>query len=257
VGVTAEVLEDLGGAGEGPLGVDDPVGLAELIEPRREGRGLGERGEGAGEAEGALGEGAAEGVEVLAAEDLGEGADGEEEPRRRGDPARAVGGEGAAGDDTVQVEMLGEILSPGVQDRRAAEVAAEMAGIAPEGGQGVGDGVEEQRVEDAGIALGERVERVRQGKDQMEVLDGQQFGAASIEPPCLGERLALGTVAIAAGIVADLDDAAGVTRVPMAAEGGGAARLDGVHGAALGAGQLMGPPIRRPVGAEDLGDLHG
>ena len=179
VGVTAEVLEHLGGAGEGPLGVDDPVGLAELSEPRCEGRGFGEGSERASEAERALGEGAAERGEVLAAEDRGEGADGEEKPRRRGDPARAVGGQGAAGDDTVQVEMLGEILSPRVQDRGAAEVAAEMAGIAPEGGQGVGDGVEEQRVEDAGIALSERVKRMRQGEDQMEVLDGQQFGTAA------------------------------------------------------------------------------
>jgi hypothetical protein len=142
-----------------------------LIEPRCESRGLGERGERAGEAEGALGEGATEGVEVLAAEDCGEGPDGEEKPRRRGDPARAVGGQGAAGDDTVQVEMLGEILAPRVQDRGAAEVAAEVAGVAPEGREGVDDGSEEQGVEDAGVALGEWVERMRQGEDQVEVLD--------------------------------------------------------------------------------------
>src|SRR2546426_376300 len=100
-------------AWRGPFGVDGPVGAAELIEPRGEGGGLGQGREGAGEAERALGEGAAEGVEVLAAEDGRQGADGKEKPRRRGDPARAVGGQSAAGDDTVQVEVLGEILSPG------------------------------------------------------------------------------------------------------------------------------------------------
>jgi hypothetical protein len=42
----------------------------------------------------------------------------------------------------------------------------------------------------------------------------------------------------------------------MAAELGGAARLDGVHGATLGAGERVGLPIRHPVGAEDLGELH-
>ena len=152
--------------------------------------------------------------------------------------------------------MLGEILSPGVQDRRAPEVAAEMARIAPEGGEGVGGRPEEQRVEDAGIALGERVERMRQREDHMEVLDGQQFRAAGVEPADLGEGLALGTVAVAAGVVADLHGAAGVTRVAMAAERGGPTRLDGVHGAALGAGERVGLPIRRPVGAEDLGELY-
>jgi hypothetical protein len=131
VRIAAEVLEHWGGAGERAFGVDDPVGAAELIEPRGEGGGLGQGREGAGEAERALGEGAAEGVEVLAAEDGSQGADGKEKPRRRGDPARAVWGQRAAGDDTVQVEVLGEILPPGVQDRRAAEVAAEMTGSRP------------------------------------------------------------------------------------------------------------------------------
>jgi hypothetical protein len=41
----------------------------------------------------------------------------------------------------------------------------------------------------------------------------------------------------------------------MAAEGGGAARLDGLHGAALSAGQRMSLPIGRAVGAEDIGEL--
>src|SRR6266508_1888902 len=147
--------------------------------------------------------------------------------------------------------MLGEVLSPGVQDRRAAEVATEMARIASEGGEGGGDGLEEQRVEDAGIALGERVERMRQGEDQMEVLEGEQFRAARVQPAFLGESLTFGTVAVAAGVVADLHGPAGVTRIAVAAERGGAAHLDGVQGAALGAGEWVGLPIRRPVGAED------
>ena len=146
VGVAAEVLEDLLGAGEGPLGVHDPVGLPELIEPRREGVGLGEGGGRSGEGERALREGAPEGVEVLAPEDLGEGADGEEKSRRGGDPARPIGGEGAPRDDTVQMNVLREVLPPGVQDRRAAEVTAEVARIAAKGGERGGDGVEEQGV---------------------------------------------------------------------------------------------------------------
>jgi hypothetical protein len=42
----------------------------------------------------------------------------------------------------VQVQVLRQILPPGVQDGRDAEVAAEMPGIAAEGGEGVGRGVE-------------------------------------------------------------------------------------------------------------------
>ena len=199
---------------------------------------------------------AAEGVEVFAPEDLGEGADGEEKAGRRRDPARAVGGEGAARDDAVQMEVLRQILPPGVQDGRAAEVAAEMAGIAAEGGEGVGGGVEEEGVEEPGVALREGVEGMRQGEDEMEVLDGQQLRAAGVEPALFGEGLAFGTVTVAAGVVGDALGPAGVTGLAMAAEGGGAAGLDGAHGAALGAGQPMGLPIRRAMGAEDVGELH-
>jgi hypothetical protein len=156
----------------------------------------------------------------------------------------------------MQVQVLGEILPPGVQDRRAAEVAAEMAGIAAEGSEGVGDGLEEHRVEGAGSALGEGVEGMRQGEDEMEVLDGQQLRAPGVQPAFFREGLAFGTVAVAAGVVGDPFGPAGVTGLAMAAEGGGAAGLDGAHGAARGAGQRMGLAIRRAMGAEDVGQLH-
>jgi hypothetical protein len=49
VGVAAEVVEDLGGAAEGPLGVDDPLLVVELIvEERAEGPRVGQVGDGPG-----------------------------------------------------------------------------------------------------------------------------------------------------------------------------------------------------------------
>ncbi len=105
VGVAAQVLEDLRGAGEGAFGVHDPVGLAQVSEPGSEDAGVGEGGGGSGEDELPGVERALERVEVLAPEDLGEGADGEEKAGRGGEPARAVGGEGTAGDDAVQMRV--------------------------------------------------------------------------------------------------------------------------------------------------------
>jgi len=101
VGVPTEVLEELRRPGERPFGVHDPVMLPKFPEPGREGLWLSQRGERAGEAELAAGEGAVKRLQVLAAEDPGEGADGEKKAGRGGDPARAVLGERAAGHDTV------------------------------------------------------------------------------------------------------------------------------------------------------------
>jgi len=78
MGVAAQVLEHLLGAGEGAFSVHDPVRLAKLAEPLREGRGVGEGGGGSGEDELTGVKGAPEGVEVFAPEDLAEGADGGE-----------------------------------------------------------------------------------------------------------------------------------------------------------------------------------
>jgi hypothetical protein len=143
---------------------------------------------------------------------LREGTDGKEEARRRRDPARAVLAERAAGDE----------------DRRAAEIAPEMARIEGEGGERGGDGAEEQRVEHAGMALGEGVQGVRQRKHDAEVLHGQQLGAAGDAPAFFCERLALRVVPVAARIVGEAFRPARITRLPMAAERGGATRLDGL-----------------------------
>ena len=99
---TAEGLELLLGAGEGGLGVDDPVVLPEGGETRGEGAGLRE---GVGERELAGGRGAVEGLELPGAEDHRKRADGEEEARFGGEPARAVGGQRAPRDNAVQGEL--------------------------------------------------------------------------------------------------------------------------------------------------------
>src|SRR5206468_535537 len=142
-GVPTEVLEELRRPGERPFGVHDPVMPAKIAEPGGEGLRIRQRGERAGEAEPAGGEGAVKRLEVFAAEDPGEGADGEQKAGRRGDPARAVLGERAAGHDTVQMQVLGEILAPGVEDRGAADVPPEVARIAAKGGERRGDRAEE------------------------------------------------------------------------------------------------------------------
>jgi hypothetical protein len=138
--------------------------------------------------------------EIAGAEDLRHSADGEEEAGPRRNPARGVWGQRAAGDHAVHVNMLGEGLPPGVEHGGHAEVAPEVPWVASEGHEGGGRAVKQQPIEQARMTLGERVERVGQGEDDVEVRDRQHLPAARREPALGGHTLALGTVPIATGV---------------------------------------------------------
>jgi len=155
----------------------------------------------------------------------------------------------------MYMDMLGEGLTPCVQDSRHAEFRAEMLRIATEARESRGRRIEQQIVDETRVALGERVEIVRQGEDDVEVVYGKQFGAPGFDPSLLGEALALGAMAVATRIVGDLGGPAGVADLPMSAQGGSATVLDGPHGSVLGLGQRVGSPIALAMSPEDIGQL--
>ena len=182
-------------------------------------------------------EGGPEQREEFAAEDAAEDADREEESRAAGDPSRGVGGDAAAGDDAMDVGMMLEVLAPGVEDGQEADLGPEVLGIGGDLLQGLGGGPEEQAVDDAGVLQGDRAERRREGEDEVEVLDGQEFGLAGLHPVGGGGGLALGAVAVAAGVVGDLPVAAPVALLDVAAQGGGPAGGDVMQDATLFVGE--------------------
>src|SRR5271166_6358191 len=106
VGVTAEIAEHLFGSREWGFGKDDPVDLGQRVDVGGEAGGSGQGGESAGEAELTIGKGGAQHLQEQVAEAAGEHADGQEEAGWTGDPARLIGRDAAAGDDTVQVRMV-------------------------------------------------------------------------------------------------------------------------------------------------------
>src|SRR5436305_1441378 len=129
MGVVAEVAEQLVRAGEGGLAVDDPglcpergaqFGKGGLV---RQGRDGSERG---WEDESAGGEEFAQPVEELAAKDLAQSADGEQEAGMGRPPTLTIERQGAAGDDAVQVEVGAQLLVPGVQHQSDTEEAAKV-----------------------------------------------------------------------------------------------------------------------------------
>jgi hypothetical protein len=129
VGIAAEISEDVLGAAKGRLGIDDQVLGAELVLEAAPRQRMGEFGRGACEVELAPTICLVQRVEKQTAEELAEHLHGYEIVRPCRDPVHAVRGEPAAGDDAVQVRMEQQVLSPGVQDGREADLRAQVIGI--------------------------------------------------------------------------------------------------------------------------------
>ena len=200
-------------------------------------------------------EGPLQAGEIPAAKDRGQGADRKEEAGMGGNPARAVWRERAAGHDAVHMHVLRERLAPGVEDGGHAELPAQVPGIAAEAQERGGRGLKEQTIEQARVALRQRVERVRQREDDVKVRNRQDLAPAGGQPALGGHALALGAMAVAARVVGDPLGAARCADGAMAPEGRGAARRDRTQGAALSAAQRMGALIRRAVSTDDVSEL--
>ena len=98
--------------------------------------------------------------------------DGQEEPGAAGDPTGAAACEPAARDDAVQMRRMDERLAPGVQDGEEADLGAEVAGVGSDRAERLGDGAEEQTVDDGLVLGGDLGDRRGHGEDDMEVLGG-------------------------------------------------------------------------------------
>jgi hypothetical protein len=107
VSVAGEIGEHGLRSGEGFLGVDDPLGAAQRRERGVEDALVGERIEIAEEGQAAGLMQGRESLEKEAAEQAGEDAHGQEETGPAGDPARPVRRQAAAGDDDVDMRMMG------------------------------------------------------------------------------------------------------------------------------------------------------
>ena len=115
---------------------------------------------------------------------------------------------------------------------------------------------EEQIVEDGAVVKGDRRNGGRQSKDQVEIRRPVTERLVARRSQRLAAlRLALGAVAVAAGVVGDLHVLAGVAAQDMPAEGGRATPLNGAARLELLQAQAARAPQRLAVVAEDVRDL--
>jgi hypothetical protein len=131
------------------------------------GKGLGgsQGGGRAGKAQRSLGVSPVEAREIFPPQDLAEPFDGEEEVAALGgNPALVVWGEGATGDDPVDMDVMLERLPPGMEHQGEADLTAEPPGITAKGLQGGCGALEEEAVEQLGVALGQGIEFVWQSQ---------------------------------------------------------------------------------------------
>ncbi len=199
MGIAAEIGQHLRGTAERPLGVDNPADAPHGDEVSCEGSRLGQRCEIAEEVQGAGVEGGGQTFEEQASEQPGERFDGQEEVWSAGDPARAIGREAAARHDAVDVGMVRQRLSSGVEDGHDADPGAEPAWIGGERRHRLGGGFEQDRINDGLVLKGDRGDRSRQCEDDVEIGNRQQVGFSRGEPRGPGWPLTLRTVPVATG----------------------------------------------------------
>ena len=130
----------------------------------------------------------------LAAKHAAQHFDRQEEGISRMHPALVIGRETAGGNHVVDVRMMLERLSPGMEHAQETDLSAEMLGIGGNLHQSRGAGAKQKVVDDLLVLQRQPRQLVGNGEDDMDVVHRQQFPAASGEPPVARVGLALWAV---------------------------------------------------------------
>ena len=114
VGISAEVLQDTLDAIEGGFAINDPLFTIELAPESFKVLRRREMVYPVGESKGTRFEAFSKKIKELPFEQRRHDPDGDEKPFAGCDPTASVGGESAPGDNTMDVGMIHEVLTPGV-----------------------------------------------------------------------------------------------------------------------------------------------
>ena len=181
MGIATQVVEDFLWSSEGLFGMDVPILFAKRLNEAREALRRSQASSWTGEPE--VGGGLVQALQEFSSKDPAERFDVEQEVVASGDPASAVKRQGAAGDQTMEVEVRTKSLIPGVEHGQKGELASQMSPAKIE--QRLGDRVEQQRQQDLLVGQNQGVQFMGEGEDQMEVTDGQQFDLTILQPASL------------------------------------------------------------------------
>jgi hypothetical protein len=182
VSISAQVLKDTLDAIEGLLAIDDPLLVVEVFSEGFEVSRIFEMTEAVGKDKIIGLEASFEKVQGLAFEQRRHDPDRDEKTFATWDPAASVGGESAPGDNTMNVGMVHEVLTPSMENTDHAYGCTEMFWVLGELGEGLGGRAEKQIVQEPLIQESQVIQLWGKGKDDMEVLNGQKILTASLDP---------------------------------------------------------------------------
>ena len=91
----------------------------------------------------------------------------------------------------MQVRMMKQILSPGMEHRYKTDSRAQMFAVGGDLQEGLGRGAKEYAVNNPLVLEGQGRDPLRQREDDVKVLDRQQLASALFEPRRAGGALAL------------------------------------------------------------------
>jgi hypothetical protein len=171
--------------------------------------------------------------------DGGEGFNRDKEVGAGGPPGRAVLGEATTGHNVMDVRVVLQLPSPGVQDpSEPREIGPDEALVFGESFEGGCRGVEQGLVGGTLVRADEGTEHLRHGEGEEEVRPGQLLLQVVLEPLPGLMLLALGTVAVATRMLdAVLLPTAGA-RIEAVAIVSASALLDGADDRAVSEGQM-------------------
>ena len=155
------------------FGIDHPRFFPQSIEKYTKAVGVGQGLDLSDEEQLALIEALFERVDKLSAEDPAQGFDWKEKVLTRRDPAVSIKRQRARGNQAVQMKMIQQGLVPGVQN--CGDPQAPTQTTARKLRQGLPDRLKQDIDERFLVDQDQRVQFVRQGKDQMKISGRQQF----------------------------------------------------------------------------------
>jgi hypothetical protein len=119
------------------------------------------------------------------------------------DPAGVIWGQTSGWDEAVDMRVSEQVLAPGMQDGEESDLGAQVLGIGGYLEKRFRTGAEQEVIEDLFILQHQLTELMRQGEDNVDIGDRQEFILASGDPVVASSALTLGTVPIAATIKRD------------------------------------------------------